>query len=467
MRNHVRSHHGRLLVWALTGISVLMAPGCRENDGGNAIGRVLLALQLPTGTLLDQLSLTVTDSGGTSVLTRTLDVSHETSSIQTQLGLPAATGYSLGLSGTAADGTSCEGSSPFDIVAGQVTMVSITLQCFSNGGAPLGAVQVTTSVPSAVIECPTIASYTVHPLAADVGGAAIQLTGTASSGTPAMSWTASSGMLASASSADTTFTCTEAGAVTLTLTLTQGSSCSHSESLTVTCNAAAPDGGMTDSGMADGGMADGGAAARSVYSAGHGDLAMEYDANTNALSASIHLEGATLDGMVSNAILGVGEVEILTTATFTRPSMDSGFFANLCVNEGSTVHWLPQGNSNAATCGVPFMGLAVEVPAGTFTGDQLSLQLLSVSSPSGQGHYAIWKDGFPPVFGAASCDGIAAGDALTLSIGHDHFNMGFSEVGTWSVDYRVSGTLVSDNTTVSHDFSLQYVTQEVTPACGN
>ena len=53
-------------------------------------------------------------------------------------------------------------------------------------------------------------------------------------------------------------------------------------------------------------------------------------------------------------------LRIVTDASFTRPDPDGGFFDRLCVDPGAQVAWLPQGNSDASTNGVPFLGIANE-----------------------------------------------------------------------------------------------------------
>jgi surface-anchored protein len=69
----------------------------------------------------------------------------------------------------------------------------------------------------------------------------------------------------------------------------------------------------------------------------------------------------------------------------------------------------------------------------------------------------FWKDGFPPTFGFSSCDGIAPSDAFALALGHDHFNVGFSDVGEYVITYEVTGTLIVDGSTVTTQFSVNYL----------
>ena len=195
------------------------------------------------------------------------------------------------------------------------------------------------------------------------------------------------------------------------------------------------------------------------YTAGHGDLAFELEIIDDELEAHVHIEGGTVDGVTNvDGDFPVELLRIVTDATFTRPDSEGGPFAPLCVDPGQDVLWLPQGNGDANANGVPFLGIANEVPAGVFVNDRLSMELVGVNSPAGTGAYSLWKDGFPPEFFMSSCDGIDATDNLMLPRGHDHFNMGFANdgAGVWDVTYRVSGELVSGGSTLSEEFTVHY-----------
>ncbi|MDD9938311.1 MAG: hypothetical protein OXT09_32180 [Myxococcales bacterium] len=198
-------------------------------------------------------------------------------------------------------------------------------------------------------------------------------------------------------------------------------------------------GGASDVGPGDAGQTE---PLRRRWSQNHGDLTFVHRADDGALDVTFRFDGATLDGDMVHGDVAVDGVVVHSTAGLTRPEQDNGFFAGLCVDPGQQVAWLPQRNSDAFELGVPFVGLLAGVDAGVFVDDVLTLELVGVRSPSGSGAYSLWRDGFPPTFFFASCDGIDAADAVQLPIGHDHFNMGFTEPGVWEVDYRISGELV-------------------------
>lgn len=203
-----------------------------------------------------------------------------------------------------------------------------------------------------------------------------------------------------------------------------------------------------------------------LYTAGHGDLGFEFefDEESGEFEPHLHIsDGGTVDGIqFDDQEFSFDEVAIVTNANFERPANDFGFFANLCVQEGETVKWLPQTNTDATNNGVPFFGIAAEeIDPGVLVGDKVQLNLVSVESPDGTGHYTIWRSGFPPQFPIASCDGIDGSDLLEIPLGHDHYNMGFAGggLGLWRVTYKVSGTLASNNSVQEHTFTVNYLIQ--------
>jgi hypothetical protein len=177
---------------------------------------------------------------------------------------------------------------------------------------------------------------------------------------------------------------------------------------------------------------------RRRWTGGHGDLVFAFV--DGSLQTFVDLDSATVDGVPGRSlVLGLDEVVLRSAAKFTRPVVDAGFFAPLCVEPGAQVAWLPQGNADAHAHGAPFAGLRVDVPAGMFVGDGLNLVLEAVATPAGAGAYTLWQDAFPPRFLFTSCDGISTMDAFDHPLGHDHFNMAFSEPGRWVITIGARG----------------------------
>ena len=189
-----------------------------------------------------------------------------------------------------------------------------------------------------------------------------------------------------------------------------------------------------------------------LYTSGHGDLAIAYE--DGAFDPHIHSDDAVINGIVQpDEEFPLDDTWLVTAAQFTRPMMDFGFFTGLGVAPGESVYWLPQGNADAASFNAPFFGIEFEADEGVFVGNSIMLSLVSVDSPSGTGVFSLWKDGFPPNFIMSSADGIDGSDQLQLFLGHDHYNMGFTEAGLWGINLQAIGDLVAGGQ-ASSDFTL-------------
>ena len=214
-----------------------------------------------------------------------------------------------------------------------------------------------------------------------------------------------------------------------------------------------------------GGAGGAGAGSAALWSGGHGDLTFSFQPprgdpadDGEALHAFFRFENATLDGAPGvDGDFATDEILIRSSARFTRPDADNDFFAPLCIESGETAFWIPQRNADAASFGVPFVGMLVDFDSAVLLDDEVTLELIGVSSPSGSGSYSLWRDGFPPAFFFSSCRGIDSEDRLTLPLGHDHFNMGFTEPGRWEVVYRASAHLVADGSTKATDVTVHYL----------
>lgn len=455
-------------------LSGLAACGNERAPARDELGSAALALTVPDGRVIDSVSYRI-ERGAALVVARDIDVAGDTP-VAFEVVLPAAPSYSIALTATTRDGVRCSGSASFAIVARQVTAVALTLRCQdtndgnSNGRARINA----TVVPGDPGNCPDVSLLAASHLTRGVGQS-IDLAGGASLPGASFAWSSSAPSITPVGPTDAVFTCTAAGDVTITLTVSQAPACVDSESVVVTCVAPAGGGeggaggtgeggaGGTGEGGAGGtageGGSGGGAPTYIEYTFGHADIGLEFELVAGELEVHLHAEGATIDGVPNTSgEFHIEDVLIVTQGRWTRPDPDFGFFANTCVAPGVALWWLPQGNGDAAAQGAPFLGLANEAPAGVFSGNQITLSLVGVDSPSGSGHYSMWKDGFPPVFQMTTCNGIDASDAVVLPIGHDHFNMGFTEAGAWQVHYRASGNLVGGGS-VATDFSVNFLTR--------
>jgi phospholipase C len=201
------------------------------------VGDVAVALTLLPGLSLNTASYSISGPNGFTK-SGTLDVSHSATVSGIISGLPAGSGYSITLNGTASDGsTTCLGTATFAVVAHQTTMVSVHLTCHE---APTtGSV----SVNGTINICPVADGVSATPDEVAVGGT-VALVASAhdpDNGPSPLSyhWTASAGTLDDAASATPIFTCTTPGAATLAVTVSDGdpaAGCSDTASAVVTCS---------------------------------------------------------------------------------------------------------------------------------------------------------------------------------------------------------------------------------------
>ncbi len=152
-------------------------------------------------------------------------------------GLPTGNGFTITLSATGTDGTTCGGSATFNVTAGTVTKVNLTLDCHQPAKTGSIAVNGTINV------CPNLEALSASPAEVAVG-ASLSLSAAADdpdSGPSALSynWTASSGTLTGANTSSPSFQCLTTGTATISVTVSDGdalASCAAQGSLQVTCS---------------------------------------------------------------------------------------------------------------------------------------------------------------------------------------------------------------------------------------
>ncbi len=243
--------------------------------------------------------------------------------------------------------------------------------------------------------------------------------------------------------------------------------------------------------VAIGGAINASVLAQIEYSAGHGDIAVEYHDGELEVAWHFEDEGDTiLDGE-----LMMGSMEFEADEVFARVPTSStldvgnGPFADLV--GGNPVWYLPITNES----GVPFLGLGIleeeehdhdgedghdedghdedghdedEEPAIEWDGP-ITVNILNVDGP---GEFTMWTPA--PNFELLAATGDGLPDAIVREPGgHFHLNWGFSEPGLYSVDISASGTpmggelltsdvstflfAVGDNTVVPEPGSLALV----------
>jgi type IV pilus assembly protein PilA len=177
-------------------------------------------LDVAPGATVSTASYTITGPAGFA-RTGTIDVSNSTKLEATFGGLPAGDGYNVSITAVTVDGaTTCAGAASFGVTPHATTGVTLHLTCHE---APrTGSAMVNGSINV----CPVIDGVEANPAEVLVGSS-IQLSAAAHDADTGPSrltyaWTASSGDLAGASTANPVFTCSTEGTVTVELAVSDG-----------------------------------------------------------------------------------------------------------------------------------------------------------------------------------------------------------------------------------------------------
>ncbi len=198
----------------------------------------------------------------------------------------------------------------------------------------------------------------------------------------------------------------------------------------------------------------------SEWSAGHGDIGLAYEDNELEMHMHLH-EGAVLNDATMEAdtehyaddiIIKVGRESIQLAG--------AGIATGTGVAEGAPVWILPTSpNPN-----LPFVGFGTEELDPTEWESDLEFKLISVTSPSGTGHFSVYRPdglGGSEFLMSTAQGGLTGDDRLFLPAGnHDHFFMAFSESGIWKITLQAQGEHRVDGTVVAEPVELTF---EVAP----
>jgi surface-anchored protein len=174
---------------------------------------------------------------------------------------------------------------------------------------------------------------------------------------------------------------------------------------------------------------------------GHADVNLEFDGSE--LEIGFHTEFTDGHTQITGGAPQQNEFEadelIVAVPVGTTTARPAGAeYDPTGVNSGENLFVLPQTDAEADTAGAVHLGWATEeLTAAEWTGD-ITWTLNSVSGP---GHFSAYESGLTPTFHMSSADGISAADAFTVEAGHhEHFNLGFTQPGTYQIGVTASGT---------------------------
>jgi phospholipase C len=217
--------------------------GCTTDAGDTKppsdLGQVTFDLQVGVGVTLNTVTYAITGPAGFS-RTGTIDVSHSATISAVITGLPFGTGYQIMLHGTTTGGLGvCMGSATFDVTDATPKTVPVHVTC---------DLQPTTGsiiVNGTLNACPRIDGVGASPAEVAFGGTiALNATVVDIDHGPSpvtYSWSATSGTLSGADTANPTLTCNKVGMVTVTLAASDGDpACASQQSVDVICSEPSP-----------------------------------------------------------------------------------------------------------------------------------------------------------------------------------------------------------------------------------
>ncbi|MGB0578385.1 MAG: choice-of-anchor M domain-containing protein, partial [Limisphaerales bacterium] len=176
-------------------------------------------------------------------------------------------------------------------------------------------------------------------------------------------------------------------------------------------------------------------------SGGHADVNLEFEGSE--LEVGFHTEFTSGMTEISGGAPQQNEfaasdliINVPVGTTTTRPAGTE--FDPIGVPAGQRINLMSQTEAASEAAGVVRLGWAAEeLTAADWSGD-LSWTLTGVSGP---GAFSVYETGLTPTFRMASSDGLSAADVFTVEAGHhEHFNLGFSQPGTYQIQMQVAGT---------------------------
>jgi hypothetical protein len=213
----------------------------KTNNG--SLGQVTMALTLPSGVTVSSVHYSIQSTSIATVVAGDINTSDPRATASVFTSYPASTGDTVTMHAMTSAGRSCDGTSPvFSVMAGQVAMTMVTLNC---GGSVPTQTSGSVDVNGTFVEgdnCPLLTSWVASPLQTSAGGGKIDVNGTATDADAAdvlsYSWTSTTGSFTMPNQAMTQFVCGPGGAVTLTLTVSDNHAptpCTTFITIPVTC----------------------------------------------------------------------------------------------------------------------------------------------------------------------------------------------------------------------------------------
>lgn len=205
--------------------------------------------------------------------------------------------------------------------------------------------------------------------------------------------------------------------------------------------------------------------AQVIYSSGHGDIGVGYDAAAQEFEPHWHLDtGAVVDGspLAADTEYEPGDLNARGNATRTSPS---GLSSTLGVADGTTIYAM------GSSAYQPNLGFGVEeLDPGDWTGP-ITITLSGWTLPAG-GQFALYTTNLAGtsvvdrVFSTFAPGSTDFSNSFTMTPGdHLHFQWGFTQLGTYTFDFTWSGTHATDGgISTTESFTVQVIPEPSTVA---
>jgi len=190
------------------------------------------------------------------------------------------------------------------------------------------------------------------------------------------------------------------------------------------------------------------ASAQAIWTAGHGDLGIGYDAGDLDLHVHLHT-GATVDNVAITDLDGAeyapGDAlpQIPFAKSLARPPGETWDFFG--VSSGQPVWIFPQTEDSE----LPFIGFGAEelAPGDWSTPFTITLTGLAGSGATAGGKFSVYQTDIfgTPTVSIQTTDGITGADAVTLAAGgHAHYNIAFTQPGIYEATFHITGNHTVD-----------------------
>ncbi len=181
-------------------------------------------------------------------------------------------------------------------------------------------------------------------------------------------------------------------------------------------------------------------------------LALSFVLLANPMFAATFLINGPYDAPAFEYEDGAFEAEIHDETADVALDPDTHIFQ---INQLSTTtfqnelyFWIPTDEAAAANNNVPYVGIGLEELSSDDWVDgtvEISLNSMNYTGPAGSAQFVLWSSGGPTGDILRLDSDSLTGNTITSGAGsHIHYNWGFSEEGTYELNFGISGTHVDD-----------------------